>query len=352
MTTRVVGIDIGTTAVRAVEVRDAETDHPVLLRCHEEPLPFGAVSRGEVLEPAVVAAALKRMWSRGGFTTKDVVLGMGYHRMVVRNLTVPKMSLRRIRESLPFQVQDLLSFPTNEALLDFYPISEIESDGDSGPQIAGLLIAALHEVVQAHIKAARMAGLRTINVDTMSFARSRALRRGHHEADVVVEIDIGGGSSSVLIASNGVPQFVRVIPAGGNQLNKALRVRLGIDEGAAEELKQRIGLPEAELSAPKDEVAATIIREITFELLESLRNTVAYFTNIRPELPIDRIVLMGGGARLDGFGAALSELTRFPVVPAQPYSGLELGPDVNEAALENSECTFVAALGLALGSKA
>ncbi|TFB73664.1 type IV pilus assembly protein PilM [Cryobacterium glaciale] len=351
MTTRVVGIDIGTTAVRAVEMRDAETDHPVLVRCHEEPLPFGAVSRGEVLEPAVVAATLKRMWSRGGFTTKDVVLGMGYHRMVVRNLTVPKMSLRRIRESLPFQVQDLLSFPTAEALLDFYPIAEVDSEGESGPQISGLLIAAMKDVVQSHIKAARLAGLHTMNVDINSFARSRAIHRGVTVPDVVVQIDIGGGSSSVLISSNGVPQFMRVIPSGGNQLTKALRVRLGIDEEAAEVLKKRLGLPEVEV-APEDEIAATIIREITSELLESLRNTVAYFTNNRPELPIDRIVLMGGGARLDGFGAALSELTRFPVVPAQPYGGLELGPDVNQADLENSECTFVAALGLALGSKA
>ena len=351
MTTRVVGIDIGTTAVRAVEMRDAETDHPVLVRCHEEPLPFGAVSRGEVLEPAVVAAALKRMWSSGGFTTKDVVLGMGYHRMVVRNLTVPKMSLRRIRESLPFQVQDLLSFPTAEALLDFYPIAEVDSEGESGPQISGLLIAAMRDVVQSHIKAARLAGLRTMTVDINSFARSRAIQRGVSAPDVVVQIDIGGGSSSVLISSNGVPQFVRVIPSGGNQLTKALRVRLGINEEAAEVLKKRLGLPEAEV-APDDEIAATIIREITYELLEGLRNTVAYFTNNRPELPIDRIVLMGGGARLDGFGAALSELTRFPVVPAQPYGGLELGPDVNQADLENSESTFVAALGLALGSKA
>ena len=351
MTTRVVGIDIGTTAVRAVEMRDAETDHPVLVRCHEEPLPFGAVSRGEVLEPAIVAAALKRMWSRGGFTTKDVVLGMGYHRMVVRNLTVPKMSLRRIRESLPFQVQDLLSFPTAEALLDFYPIAEVDSEGESGPQISGLLIAAMKDVVQSHIKVAKLAGLRTINVDINSFARSRAIHRGVIVPDVVVQIDIGGGSSSVLISSNGVPQFVRVIPSGGNQLTKALRVRLGIDEEAAEVLKKRLGLPEAEV-APDDEIAATIIREITSELLESLRNTVAYFTNNRPELPIDRIVLMGGGARLNGFGATLSELTRFPVVPAQPYGGLELGPDVNQADLENSECTFVASLGLALGSKA
>ena len=350
MTTRVVGLDIGTTAVRAVEMRDAETDHPVLVRCYEEPLPFGAVSRGEVLEPAVVAAALKRMWSSGGFTTKDVVLGMGYHRMVVRNLTVPKMSLRRIRESLPFQVQDLLSFPTAEALLDFYPIAEVDSEGESGPQISGLLIAAMKGVVQSHIKAARLAGLHTVTVDIMSFARSRAINRAVTTPEVIVQIDIGGGSSSVLISSNAVPQFVRVIPSGGNEFTKALRVRLGLDEEAAELLKTRLGLLDD--VAPEDEIAATIIREITSELLESLRNTIAYFTNSRPELPIGRIVLMGGGARLEGFGAALSELTRFPVVPAQPYGALELGPDVSQEYLENSQCTFVAALGLALGSKA
>ena len=350
MTTRVVGIDIGTTAVRAVEVRDAETENPVLLRCHEHPLPFGAVSRGEVLEPVVVGAALKRLWSTGGFTSKDVVLGMGYHRMVVRNLTVPKMSLRRIRESLPFQVQDLLSFPTAEALLDFYPITEVDGEGESEPQVSGLLIAATKDVVQAHIKAAKLAGLRSINVDIMAFARSRALHRGVTAPGVIAQIDIGGGSSSVLISSNGVPQFVRVIPSGGNQLTKALRVRLGIDEEAAEVLKIKLGL--TGVVAPHDAIAATVIREVTAELLESLRNTVQYFTNNWPELPIDRIVLMGGGSRLSGFSAALRDLTGFPVAMAQLFAGLESGPDVDRAQLSDSECTFVAALGLALGSKA
>ncbi|WP_104083801.1 type IV pilus assembly protein PilM [Cryobacterium sp. Y11] len=349
MTTRVVGIDIGTTAVRAVEVRDAETDNPVLLRCLEQPLPFGAVSRGEVLEPAVVGAALKRLWSTGGFTSKEVVLGMGYHRMVVRNLTVPSMSLRRIRESLPFQVQDLLSFPTADALLDFYPIKEVETEGESEPQISGLLIASTKDVVQAHIKAAKLAGLRTLNVDIMAFARSRAIHRGVTDPGVIVQIDIGGGSSSVLISSQGVPQFVRVIPSGGNQLTKALRVRLGIDEAAAEALKTKLGL--SKVVAPHDAIAATVIREVTAELLESLRTTMSYFTNNWPELPIDRIVLMGGGARLAGFSGALHVRTGFPVAQADPFAGLELGPDVNEAQLRDSECTFVAALGLALGSK-
>jgi type IV pilus assembly protein PilM len=350
MTTRVVGIDIGTTAVRAVEVRDAETGNPVLLRCLEQPLPFGAVSRGEVLEPAVVGAALKRLWLAGGFTSKDVVLGMGYHRMVVRNLTVPSMSLRRIRESLPFQVQDLLSFPTADALLDFYPIKEVEAEGESEPQISGLLIAATKDAVQAHLKAAKLAGLRSINVDIMAFARSRALHRGVTAPGVIAQIDIGGGSSSVLISSGGVPQFVRVIPAGGHQLTKALRVRLGIDEEAAEALKMKLGL--TGVVAPHDAIAATVISEVTAELLESLRNTVSYFSNTWPELPIDRIVLMGGGARLAGFSSSLRDLTGFPVALAEPFAGLEVGPDVNEAQLRDSECTFVAALGLALGSKA
>ena len=350
MTTRVVGIDIGTTAVRAVEVRDAETDNPVLLRCLEQPLPFGAVSRGEVLEPAVVGATLKRLWSTGGFTSKDVILGMGYHRMVVRNLTVPSMSLRRIRESLPFQVQDLLSFPTADALLDFYPIKEVESEGESEPQISGLLIAATKDVVQSHIKAARLAGLRTLNVDIMAFARSRAIHRGVATPGVIAQIDIGGGSSSVLVSSDGVPQFVRVIPAGGNQLTKALRVRLGIDEEAADALKETLGL--SGVVPPHDAIAATVIRDVTAELLESLRNTLAYFTNNWPELPIDRIVLMGGGARLTGFSTALGDLTGFPVVPAEPFAELEFGPDVNAAQLHNSEGAFVAALGLALGGKA
>ncbi|MCY7287227.1 MAG: pilus assembly protein PilM, partial [Cryobacterium sp.] len=111
MATSVVGIDIGSSSVRAVEVADPGKAMPTVLRYFEVPLPDGAVSRGEVLEPNTVAAALRQLWSDGRFKSRKVILGMGNQRVLARDLTVPKMSLARIRQSLPFEVQEMLPVP-------------------------------------------------------------------------------------------------------------------------------------------------------------------------------------------------------------------------------------------------
>ncbi|TFB96791.1 type IV pilus assembly protein PilM [Cryobacterium adonitolivorans] len=347
MTASVVGIDIGTAGLRAVEVSDAGRNNPTLVRYHEVQLPDGAVIRGEVVEPNTVAAALKSLWAGGGFKSKKVVLGMGNHRVLARDLTVPKMSIERIRESLPFQAQDMLSVPVADALLDFYPISE--SDGENGPEIYGLLIAAVKEAVLGNIMAVQIAGLTPVEVDLIPFALSRVINRSSKSDGAVVQIDVGVATTTVAVTLDGVPQFLRLIPAGGGDLTQALALRLDVTPDVAEALKRSLGLGKA--SNPQQQGAATVISEVTNELLSSLRNTVNYFINTRNHMAVTRIVLTGGGAQLGGFSNALSELTRLPVFTADLAAAVVLGNGVDADALQQTQGAYSVALGLALGSK-
>jgi type IV pilus assembly protein PilM len=348
MTASIVGIDIGSSALRAVEVSDPSKAKPTLVRYHEVQLPDGAVSRGEVVEPNTVAAALKSLWSAGGFKSKNVVLGMGNHRVLARDLTVPKMSIKRIREALPFQVQDMLPVPVADALLDFYPISE--SNGDSGPEINGLLIVAVKEAVQSNVKAVQLAGLTPVQVDLIPFALSRVTHRSQEDKGAIAQIDVGVATTTVVVTQAGVPQFVRLIPAGGGDLTQALVLRLGITAEEAEALKRTKGLTPA--TDVEGQLAAAVIREVTIELLGSLRNTVTYFVNTRQNIPVTKIVLTGGGAQLDGFSQALGEMTRLPVAAAEPSGSVVLGRGISTDALRATRGAFTVALGLALGSKA
>ncbi|SEM88146.1 type IV pilus assembly protein PilM [Cryobacterium sp. TMT1-3] len=367
MTRHVVGIDIGRASLRAVELADASREQPTIVRFHEEALPDGAVGRGEVLEPNTVASQLKRLWAGGKFTSKNVVIGMGNHRVVARDLTVPAQPMRSIREALPFQVQDLLSVPVSEALLDFYPIKAMPGDGQSGPQLNGLLIAAVKDVVLRNVRAVQLAGLNPVAVDLIPFALSRAIRRGGPTDDVVAQIDVGAGTTSVVITAAGVPQFVRLIPAGGDDLTQALTAHLDLPADQAEALKRASGIglggpltastvdAGGSVDTAADGAAATaalVIHEGVSELLASLRNTVNYFIHTRSDLPVTRIVLTGGGARLGGFAAQLADLTRLPVVPPNPTGGLAVGKGVDAERLVNSRGDYLVALGLALGRTA
>lgn len=369
----VVGIDIGSAALRAVEVNNPGGLKPTLVRYHEVALPAGAVSSGEVVEPNTVAAALRALWSEGGFSTKRVVLGMGNQRVLARNLSVPRASLKQIRASLPLEVQDLLPMPVAEALLDFYPISETTTE--HGAMVNGLLIAAVKATVLANVRTAALAGLTTVDVDLIPFALSRVLVTRPGLTGTVALIDIGANTTSVVIAKDGVPQFVRIIPTGGDDVSAALIGGLETDAETAESIKRSRGLvvpavtpPLKKTPAPQAKAARTtataaavpepvdpalgIIAEVTTEQLASLRNTINYYVNTHAHDPVGRIILSGGGAQLSGLSTALSEVTRLPVIEADPFAAVSLARSIDEVTLRHKSASLAVALGLALGSAA
>src|SRR5579875_2003951 len=111
MPTPVLGIDIGSENVRAVELTTDGRGRTTLQRYHEIELPSGAVVRGEVQEPHTVTTAIKQLRARGGFKSKKAIVGVGNQKVIARDFSVPHAPLKRIREALPFQVQDLLPVP-------------------------------------------------------------------------------------------------------------------------------------------------------------------------------------------------------------------------------------------------
>ena len=349
MASRIVGLDIGRDTVRAVEIENPDKARPVVVRYAEVPLPPDSVRSGEVREVNTVAVAIKRLWAQGGFKTRDVVLGMGNQRVLARDLTVPRMSLKQIRESLPFQVQEMLPVPVSEALLDFYPISE--GDGENGPVVHGLLVAAIKESVLANVNAVRQAGLNPVHVDLIPFALTRALLRGPLARGTVALIDIGASTTNVVISTAGVPQFVRMIPAGGEDLTRSLVNSMEFSPQAAEGFKRQRGLALFNGGSEQERRASEIIRESAGELLSSLRNTINYFANTRHNEPIQGIVLSGGGARLSGLPQALGDLTRIPVVLADPFSSVDVSKGMRKSG-SNDELTMAVAIGLAIGSAA
>jgi type IV pilus assembly protein PilM len=347
MSKNIVGIDIGNSSVRAVELKNADKGKPVVVNFHEVELPQGSVRRGEVLEPQAVSAALKRLWSTGGFTTKDVILGMGGPRVLSRDLAMPKAPLGRIKEALPFHVQDLLPVPVDEAILDFYPIAEFE--GDNGTMVSGLLIAAIKEAVAANIAAVTGAGLRPVQVDLIPFALVRALAPVGGATGLTAVVSIGANTTNVVIAHDGVPHFVRIIPSGGADITGALVKRLDIAPEAAESIKRELGLQSAG-TTPDQRPAVEAIYESVGELLTSIRNTISYYVNSKPGLSVGRIVLSGGGSSLPGLVHALAEITGILVEHAEPLGGAQLSRGSQKRSSREEQDGMATAFALALGT--
>jgi type IV pilus assembly protein PilM len=166
-----------------------------------------------------------------------------------------------------------------------------------------------------------------------------------------VLIDIGASTTNVVITSSGVPQFVRMIPAGGEDITRALINALELSPQQAEAFKRSRGLAPAASLPENERRAADVVRESASELLSSLRNTLNYYSNTRQNDPIQGILLSGGGSRLAGLAQTLAEMTRISVVPANPFGSVEMSKALRRQSATD-ELAMTVSLGLAIGSAA
>ena len=200
----------------------------------------------------------------------------------------------------------------------------------------------------ANVKAVQLAGLTPVGVDLIPFALTR-LTSAARMVGNVAHIDVGERTTNVIVTSGGVPQFVRIIANGGHDLTRAIADRMEIPAQEAENVKRAVGLSGVNATEEQAPVVA-IIREVTGNLLNSLRNTLGFFANTRQNEPYSGIVLTGGGAQLLGFADALSEMTRIPVVLGDTFGSIDVAKDAAKGTQDQRGLNV--ALGLALGGAA
>jgi type IV pilus assembly protein PilM len=343
-----IGLDIGATALRAAEVScDAKGQRIELHRYAEHALPLNAVRDGEVMDAATVVQGLKALWAKGGFSSKDVIVGVGNQRVAVRPLTLPQMSLEQLQATLPYQVQDLLPMPVEEALLGYYPTGAI-SASDGSPAFDGMLVAAARETVLANLQAVEAAGLKPVVVDLAGFALLRVMARGALSTGTVAFVDIGSRGTSVVVATEGMPRFVRNLPNGAQDLTDAFARATGIAmEDAATVLRTR-GLAATESQEYQN--ASGPFSGTVRNLVDGIRNSIAFYASTSPTVPVTTVVLSGGGAFVPGLGQAIASTTRMRTVLGNPLEGVNVGKQLKDSdALRGREATLAMTIGLGMG---
>jgi type IV pilus assembly protein PilM len=337
--TTVIGLDVGTTSVRAAESSRGK-DGPVITLCAELPLPMGAVVGGVIQDDKAVTAAVRRLRSAYKFHTRSVVLGVTNPQSVVREMTVANLPPKEMRASLPFQVRDMLPFPAERSVLDFLPLE----DPGRNENVRGLLVAAPKEAVLTAVHAVEQAGFSVIRVDLTSLALLRGAARLDDQVEAI--IDIGTQITTVVVHSNGVPLIVRTIPRGGAELTAAVSSRLAIPAAEAEERKCQVGL-----RSEKGADVADAVREALRPLLNEIRGSFAYLTTGSRHTQVSRLILAGGGAMLPGLPDILETQFDVEVEGADPLIRLRrIRPSRRAGSAELIPPSALIAVGLTLGT--
>lgn len=362
-----VGLDIGSTGVRAAEFVPGRR-RPTVRRVASVPLAPGVVRAGTVVDGEALAAALRQLWTQGKFGTKEVVLGIASSGVLVRQLDLDWMPPEDFRKALRYQVQDVLPFSVDEANLDYHLLAELELPGEDGePRRMAriLLVAAAQDVVDAFVAAVRGARLRPQKVDLLPFALLRA-RTPALTGDDVTEaiVDVGADLVSVVVHTAGTPRYVRMISGlGGNTVTEAVQQRYDWSWEDAERTKVYVGLPgHAHLEpsqrvavAPRtdglDHAAQQVVAVAADQLTTEIGATLDFYSASSADTgdrPVGRVLLAGSGALLGGFAEHLSARLDLPVERLDAREHLRAPRRVHLADLDPADLAIP--VGLCVGA--
>ncbi len=316
MSRTVIGLEITEEFVRAVEVRTGRV--PTVLASGFVRLAPDVARDSEVLDEESVAIAVRQLWAQAGFKSRNVILGIGSRRILVREYTTQAMRPDLLRQALPFQVQDLLPVPVDQAVIDFYPATEANG------QVSGLLVAAVAETVEGLISTLGKAKVNVDQVDLLPFGLARLSTALAEPGETVAMVHITDHTTYVVVTLDGVPRFVRIIPISVptstlrardaaaeqegdgivDEFHEMLQPAMANGAPALTRAAMRVG--NAPASAPEPEIADLITRV----------GSTLQFANARPDATSVRTVhISGSGLAIPGVHAAFAQSLGVRVMP-------------------------------------
>jgi len=340
----VIGLDIGSSAVKAVELKPAGKGFRVAAY-GEEPVPADAIVDGAIIDAGAVAEAIRQVFERNkAFKGKDVCASLSGNAVIVKKITLPVMTESELDESIYWEAEQYIPFDIQDVNLD-YQILDAGTGPDSRGSMEVLLVAAKKEKIGDYTGVIAQAGRTPVIVDVDAFALQNAfdVNYGLGPGQVTVLLNAGASAININILQGEQSVFTRDISIGGNAYTEAVQKELDLPHESAEQLKK--GIP---VDGASFEEAQPVLRAVTENVLLEVQKTFDFFKATASSDRIDRIMLSGGASRVDGFRDMLHERFNAPVEEFDPFRTIVWDPKkLGREAVEHAS-TAAVAVGLAL----
>jgi type IV pilus assembly protein PilM len=317
----VVGLDIGSSAVKAVELKATGKTFKVVAYA-TEPVPPDSIVDGAIIDGAAVAEAIRRVFENKAFKTKEVAASLSGNAVIVKKISLPVMTEAELAESIYWEAEQYIPFDIQDVNLD-YQILDAGTGENSKGTMEVLLVAAKKEKIADYTGVISQAGRVPIIVDVDAFALQNAyeVNYGLEPDAVVVLLNAGASAININILTGDQSTFTRDISIGGNSYTEAVQKELNLAFDSAEQLKR--GLPVDGIN-PDD--VTPVLHAMTENVLLEIQKTFDFFKATASSDRIDRIVLSGGASRVNGFEAALQERFNTSVEVFDPFRKISFDP--------------------------
>jgi type IV pilus assembly protein PilM len=309
-----VGLDIGSSAVKAVELKSAGKSYKVT-GFGTEALPPDSIVDGAIIDGAAVADAIRRLFESRNIKTKDVAASLSGNAVIVKKISLPIMSDGELAESIYWEAEQYIPFDIQDVNLDYQILDRGDAASGKGTMDV-LLVAAKKEKIADYTGVIAQAGRSAVVVDVDAFALQNAyeVNYGIDPNAVVVLLNAGASATNINILQGDQSVFTRDISIGGNAYTEALQRELNLPFEIADALKRGEAVDGATY-----EDARPVLRAVTENVMLEIQKTFDFFKATASSDRIDRIMLSGGASRAEAFTEMLAERFGAPVEPFDPF---------------------------------
>jgi len=298
---RILGLDVGSHAAKAVELRQTLRGVEVVQLRH---LPFDDPTPG-------LGSELRELVQLYDLPGDYVVVSLAGDRISTRRLEFPFRDRRKVGSAVPFEVEGQVPFPLDDYFVDW----EIVGEQKSQTQVLAALaprseVALLLEMLDDASLSPRIVeaeGLVLSNLSSVfDLPGSRLL------------VDVGHRKTTLCLCLDGRVIATRTVPVAGLALTRAVARDRDLGELEAERAKIEAGV----IGAPPNTAALEVLDRLAREILRTVGSLEALLPG--GVAGLSAVHLLGGSARLHRLDDFLRERTGLAVSKLTLPSG-ELG---------------------------
>jgi type IV pilus assembly protein PilM len=342
---RILGIDIGTTSIKLVEVGKRgeilTLENYALLETKDYLSRGNAAIQTSALRISErdVSQLLTKMIKETNLKTKNAIVSIPIYNAFFVTIDMPTLSPNEAATALKFQVKQYVPLPIDQVNIEWVKMDSFQNE--RGQDMSRYLIVAVPIATINTLK--RIFDgvgitLRALEVEHQSFIRALL-----SPTDPIVQVvDIGGESTGIYIVEDGIAKRSTQIDSGGSSLTKSLARSLDISPLRAEDLKKRKGLVG---SGGEYEISQALYPFLDVIFNECARIRTEFERTSRKK--VSEIVLVGGGANLSGIDGYVKETTGLPVKTTDAFRRFVIPSEI-ESIRKQVGRTFASASGLAL----
>ena len=310
--TSMVGVDVGSSSVKAVELQGKRGDLQ-LLSLGFETLQSDSVVDGQIMELNAVSNAIGTIFNEHKIKTTRVAAGVNGHSVIVKNIVLPQMSEAELQESFAWHAEEHIPFDISDVNLDYH------ITGRSDDAIHVLLAACKRDKVANLKQAIQLAGKQptVIDVDAFALQNCYELNYDPQPGQIVALLNIGASTTNINIMNGVGSVFTRDATFGGNQYTSLLQKELSLTSDQAEGVKRGLPLPEG----VEQRDTAPILDTVSDILALEIQKTMDFYraTVEDGESAVQKILISGGGSKLTGLVEFLAKRFEVPVEMFDPF---------------------------------